>query len=331
MVGVPGVHRTADLLASGMTKGAIEHAYRTGRIVRVRRGVYCDRAVWEKGASSAVDRHVIEVYAAILALGRRGWATGYSAALLLGLPVPKGRPEVVELSLPQRFHGRRSYPGLRLRTATVAEGDIVIFRDVPMTVPARTALDVARNHGFSAGLILADAGLRREVVRAGELVAMADRMEGWGNGSQVRLVATHASGARESPGESVSFAVFVETEFPLPESNAWLFGEGRGGIRPDFLWRRHRVAGEVDGFLKYEDPLWRPRGRVLLDEKKRQMRMEEAGFVVVRWTPAEAMHEPHTVLDRIVRQSKIASDIVRCASYRLGVIFPMGFRVSPAR
>lgn len=155
--------------------------------------------------------------------------------------------------------------------------------------------------------MIADAGLRRRLIHPNELVRVGERMTAWSHGRQIALVTTHASGLRESPGESVPYAMFVNAGIPLPECNAWVVGYGRGGVRADFLWRLFRLVGEVDGFLKYEDPRWPPPEGVLLEEKKRQMRIEEAGFVVVRWTPAEAMYEPHTVLDRIVRHSKIAS------------------------
>ncbi|WP_166351581.1 type IV toxin-antitoxin system AbiEi family antitoxin domain-containing protein [Phytoactinopolyspora limicola] len=308
MIGIAGVGKVADLIANGLSKAAIEHAYRTGAIVRVRRGVYCDRTMWEKSATTPADRHAIEVYAAWLAIGKRGWASGYSAALLNDLPVPKGQPDVAELSAIPRARGQRSYPGLRVRTASgLREGEMVVARNVPCASPARTSLDIARNQGFAAGLVVADAGLRRQAIDSDELVRVGDRMTGWSNTRQVHLVTEHASGLRESPGESASFAVFVELGFPLPECNAWVIGDGWGGVRSDFLWRRHRLVGEVDGFVKYGESLYGPRDRVLVEEKKRQMRIEEAGFVVVRWTPAEMMYQPRTVLDRIVRQSKIAS------------------------
>ncbi|AYY12802.1 hypothetical protein EF847_08830 [Actinobacteria bacterium YIM 96077] len=187
------------------------------------------------------------------------------------------------------------------------EGEFVVVRDVLSASPARTALDVARHYGFGAGLVIADAGLHGRVIEPGELAKVSDRMAGWGKSHDARSVAHHASVTRESPGESCSYATFVTAAFPLPECNAWVVGEGRGGIRADFLWRRYRLVGEVDGFQKYTNPTWATSGQVLLDEKKRQMRIEEAGFVVVRWTPAEAMYEPRSILDRIVRQSRIAA------------------------
>lgn len=130
-------------------------------------------------------------------------------------------------------------------------------------------------------------------------------MVGW-NSSAPRLVARHGSGRRESPNESCSFALFVERDLPLPECNAWLIGAGRGGVRADFVWKRFRLVGEADGQVKYKNPYGDPT-RTLVDEKVRQLRIEEAGFVVVRWTGAELQRDPAVVLDRIVRQSRIAS------------------------
>lgn len=95
---------------------------------------------------------------------------------------------------------------------------------------------------------------------------------------------------------------------PLPECNEWVVGHGRGGIRPDFLWRRHRLAGEADGQVKYTNP-YGPPERALVEEKARQLRLEEAGLVVVRWSGAEIQRNPDRVIDRIVRQSRIASEL----------------------
>lgn len=108
MIGIPGVGKVADLMANGLTRSAIEHAYRKGQIVRVRRGIYCDRQLWDKSTANAADRHAIEVYAAWLAIGKRGWANGYSAVLLNDLPVPKGQPDTTELSAV--FPARASAP-----------------------------------------------------------------------------------------------------------------------------------------------------------------------------------------------------------------------------
>ena len=173
--------------------------------------------------------------------------------------------------------------------------------------PARTAPDVARLQGFQAGLVLADSALARGLATAADLDRIATSMVGW-NSTRARLVADPASGRRESPAESWSFAVFVLRGLPLPECNEWVVGHGRGGIRPDFFWRRHRLAGEADGQVKYTNP-YGPPERALVEEKARQLRLEEAGLVVVRWSGAEIQRNPARVIDRIVRQSRIASEL----------------------
>lgn len=273
----------------------------------IRRGIYCTEERWLESGESPADRHAIEVNAGWLALGRRGWATDYSAALLHDLPVPHGQPDRVTMSLPQRPHGRRSYDGPRLRTVAVLPHDVVIVRDVPVARVALVAADVARNHGFGPGLILADAGLRNAVEQRTAFNTVVSRMQRWPGARDARLVAEHANGAREAPTESLSFAVFATAGLELPDCNAWVVGHGRGGVRSDFVWWAHRLVGEVDGQVKYTDPLWRPADEVLVDEKVRQLRIEEVGFVVVRWTGVEIMRRPHVVVERIVRQSRVAA------------------------
>ena len=85
-------------------------------------------------------------------------------------------------------------------------------------------------------------------------------------------------------------------------------GQRQGGVRSDFLWRRYRLAGEADGRVKYSDLLVSRIARSSR-RKARQLRLEEAGFVVVRWTGGEIQRDPDRVIHRIVRHSRVASEI----------------------
>jgi very-short-patch-repair endonuclease len=67
------------------------------------------------------------------------------------------------------------------------------------------------------------------------------------------------------------------------------------------VWLAYRVVGEADGRVKYTDP--RDPAEALVKEKARQLRIEEIGFVVVRWTGAEVLHRPDVVIARIARQA----------------------------
>jgi hypothetical protein len=211
----------------------------------------------------------------------------------------------VTISRANRSDGRHRLPGLVLRTATVDPVDIQTDWGMSVLSPARTSLDVARVDGFAPALVVADAALARGMATVAELDRIAASMTGWKGAVDARLVADHASGRRESPNESWSFAVFVDRDLPLPGCNEWVVGEGRGGVRSDFVWRPYRMVGEADGRVKYTDPRGDPEV-VLADEKARQLRIEERGFVVVRWTGTEIQRDPDRVIDRIVRQSAVA-------------------------
>jgi hypothetical protein len=309
MVELGMVFTLDEAMRAGRSEAWVRHALTAKRVVRIRRGFYCDAELWERSAASPVTRHVLEARAAWIAIGRRGWASHYSAALLNGLPVPFGQPAAVTISQANRPKGRRHYfPGVRLRTASVDPRDVGSEFSMPVLRPARTALDVTRLHGFGAGLVLADSALARGVATESDLARIDQWMTGWSGSRAVHDVVRYASPRREAPSESLSFALFVERQLPLPECNPWIVGHGAGGVRSDFRWKAYRLVGEVDGRIKYTEPYSKP-DRVLADEKARQMRIEETGLVVVRWTAAEIVHHPDRVIDRIVRQSRVASEI----------------------
>jgi very-short-patch-repair endonuclease len=297
---------------AGMSRASIRHALRLGKLVRLRAGVYCDASFWHRSDEVPAARHALEVRAALIALRRPGWASHYSAAKLLELPVPYGQPEVITISQQDRSAGRRAYPNLRLRTSWINEQDTTTRWGVPVLGAGRTCLDIAREFGFAAGLVLADAALAHGAADRPDFERIAAGMRHWSGVGNVDLVAHHASGRRESPIESRSFAAFVDFGLPLPQCNQWIIGDerSRGGVRSDFVWKPHRVVGEADGRVKYVDPRRSPEV-ILIEEKTRQARIEELGFVVVRWSGAEIEHRPEVVIDRIVRGSRVASAMYR--------------------
>jgi very-short-patch-repair endonuclease len=308
MVAVPLVFSLQEAAQAGMSRASIRHALRRGKLVRLRVGIYCDASFWHRSEQVPAARHALEVRAALIALRRPGWASHYSAARLLELPVPYGQPDVVTISQSDRSAGRRAYPNLRLRTSWIDERDATTGWGVPVLGAGRTCLDIAREFGFAAGLVLADAALVHGTADRADFERVAAGMGRWSGVGDVDLVAHHATGRRESPIESRSFAAFVDFGLPLPQCNQWIIGDehSRGGVRSDFVWKPHRLVGEADGRVKYVDPRRSPE-LTLVEEKTRQVRIEEQGFVVVRWSGAEIEHRPDVVIDRIVRGSRVAS------------------------
>lgn len=97
----------------------------------------------------------------------------------------------------------------------------------------------------------------------------------------------------ETALESLSWAAFLDAGITLPHPQVSVRGMSGVLWRVDFLFAE-RVIGECDGAVKYADPqaLWR--------EKKRQEDLEQAGYIVVRWTWEEIVHRPWIVIRRIL-------------------------------
>ncbi|WP_053202834.1 type IV toxin-antitoxin system AbiEi family antitoxin domain-containing protein [Jiangella muralis] len=307
MADLPPVVTYAGALAAGLTESAVRHRVRQGRLVAVRHGVYCSREVWERMGGDVRLRHELEIRAVLTSLGGT-WVSHYSAVALRQLPLPHGWDEIVTLTRPARAAGRPSYPGVRFRTAAVPPAHRAAVFGLPVLTVARNVLDIARTDGLAAGLVVADAALRRDLTTAADLAATVADLAGWPGVAAARLVALHASGLRESPLESSSYALFLRRGLVLPESNVWLTAQRRGGVRADFVWRRHRLIGEADGRVKYDDP-WSTAEPVLWQEKLRQERLEDLGFVVTRWTGAELHHDPDAIVARLVARSRRAHDL----------------------
>ncbi|RIQ34782.1 type IV toxin-antitoxin system AbiEi family antitoxin domain-containing protein [Jiangella rhizosphaerae] len=294
-------------LSAGLTESAVRHRVRQGRLIQVRHGVYCSREVWDRMSGDVRLRHELQIRAVLMSLGG-AWVSHYSGAALQHLPLPSGWDEVVTLTRPVRTAGRMSYPGVRFRTAAVPPAHRTTLYGLPVLTVARTVLDIARTDGAAAGLVVADAALRRNLTTSADLATVVADLAGWPGVADARVVSAHASGRRESPLESASYALFVRRGLALPECNAWLTDERRGGVRADFTWRRHRLLGEADGRVKYDDP-WSTGEPVLWKEKLRQERLENLGFVVTRWTGAEIHRDPDAVMARLAERSRRAHDM----------------------
>ena len=100
------------------------------------------------------------------------------------------------------------------------------------------------------------------------------------------------SGRSESVGESRSRMLFETLPLPTPLLNQWVYdGAGRFVGRVDFLFWEWKVIGEFDGESKYDSK------RVLLDEKYREDRLRDLGWVVVRWNWRD-LDDPRALLRR---------------------------------
>lgn len=256
-----------------------------GRLARLRQGVYAERSLVE--AAAAHERAALEVAAVRLTTGVDLVAAARTAALVHGLPV-LGRPQTSE-----RVERRELRPRHHGSSTTIAPGDVVDVLGVPVTSLSRTAVDVARRRGFAAGLVTADAVLARGESRE-TLLATVAACRGWSGSRTARRVVELADALSESALESLGRARFVEHGLP-PSEQQVLLGDARGPIgRVDHYWAQHRTVAEADGALKYASPT------DLFREKRREDRLRDAGFEVVRYTWDEALRAPEAVVGRVL-------------------------------
>ncbi len=144
---------------------------------------------------------------------------------------------------------------------------------------------------------MADAALHLRRVELGRLQAALDHCSRWPGLPWAAATVALADGRSESPLESLSRVRLRQAELPSAQlqgnvhdlNGVWL-------ARVDFLWDEYGVVGEADGALKYDGT----DHRILLEEKRRQERIEQTGLIVVRWDHSD-LHRMTQLADRLRR------------------------------
>ncbi len=216
---------------------------------------------------------------------RRVWASHHSALALHGLPTGRITPTRATVTVDKSHGVVHRRPAYDVWPAKLPEHHRGCIRGVATVSAARAVVDTCRHATLVDGLIVGDAALHKGATTAAEIDDVLAYFGGWPGVRQARRTAAHLDASRESPLESLSFAVFVELGLPLPRCQVTIvdhWGDPHGIV--DFLWREQRVIGEADGDVKYRDNLAgaAPANIRLLAEKRRQSRLER-DHVVTRW------------------------------------------------
>ena len=289
-----GLFTRADALEAGWTDAALGWAVAAGRLQRLRQGVYAPGPV-RPPQSPAHARNDLLRRGLAAAAGSSGTVLGHAAAA-----VAYGLPAVCSLERPcltvQRGTGMRELADVHLHRALLAPGDVRRYGTAEITAPARTVLDVAREHGAAAGLAAADAALRLSLITRADLDRALGQCCGWPGRRAAAIVVGLADPLAESPLESISRLRIAEHGLPAPVLQARL-GDAHGRFirRVDMYWPEFGVAGEADGNEKYDKD--RAANRA---EKWQQEQLEELGLVVVRWGWADR-HRFEPVARRLAR------------------------------
>ncbi len=316
-----GLVTRRQALEAGLAPAEIDNHLRRGRWESVRRGVYAPRAHLDNLTDRRQHQLLLD-RAGSLRVGEPHVMSHHSAALLLGIdtlaePTPIthiGRPGIV---------GAHVRHGVKHHLAPFGANEVTRVRGIDVLDPARTALDIAREHGYQQGLVAADSALRRGSSVAA-LHAAARRMRSWPGVTTVRAVIAAASPHSDSVAETLGRDLVLSLGYGAPQTQFGLTAEGRTAWC-DLRLGRH--VFEIDGRQKYrpEDSGQR-QGRtgeeMLWDEKLRQDFVSgfKLGISRLTWRDFFAPHRA-AALERCRREyldtcHRFGTDVADLARFR---------------
>lgn len=263
-----GVVTRAQAVACGYTDRELKS--RTGHggdWVVVRRGCYAERALWDEVDEDG--RYLMAARAVSLSCRGDGVASHASAAAALGMPLRPRWRQLQHLTRPE-VHGSRTESGVKHHGAWLDAGDVVTVDGLGCTGLARTAVDVAREHGYEDGVVAVDAA-RRLGAALEQLDAVLAGMRCWPGVTAARAAVADSDPGAMTVGESLLRLMVLELGLGRPQTQ---FRIREGGRYADVDLRLGRHLFEFDGKVKYlgrevggvadlspEDVAWREKQR----------------------------------------------------------------------
>lgn len=307
------VRLSAELRASeGLSRADFEGLVSLGALCRVRRGVL------GKTDPLSPDELHLRLARAVALQRQEPVFSHATAAVAWGLPVDRDLLTKVWVT---RTSGHQQ----RVRDVRECEGRLGVderarAQGLVVTTAARTVVDLARLSSLEWGVAAADAALNTGLCTRDDLTAQVSNARRRHGVRRAARAVEFADPTSESPLESISRVTISRTSLPPPILQVPIVLGGRTIARGDFGWPDHRVIGECDGAAKY-GALLAP-GRTTQDavmaEKKREDRIREAGWWLVRWDWSLAW-QPDLLERRIGAALGWASSVPRAKATSLAV------------
>jgi hypothetical protein len=266
--------------------GCTERELRTmtavhGPWVIVRRGVYCERELVESMTSYGDQMRLVD-RAVHLTAETDHVMSHDSAARSLRIPMLDPARELSHLTR-EGVGGTRTERGVKHHLTRIDLPVMELSDGVPVTTPARTAVDLAREHGLFTGVAACDHVLASGVPRAA-LQNELNVMWCWPHITRARAAVDLADAGAESIGESLLRLVVTELGIGRPETQFPIL------LAAGVAWADLRVGCHVfefDGRLKYRrrdqgGVADRPAEEVVWDERNREREILGEGLGVSR-------------------------------------------------
>jgi hypothetical protein len=214
--------------------------------------------------------------------------SGPTAAWLHGLDVPPCDPVEVTLAPESRI---AHAPGISIRRAKLGAGEVSTRNGLRVTSVVRTLADIGRRSSLVEAVAALDAALHRRLMNLCHLRTWLESYGQFPGTARLRRVIELAEPATESVMETRLRLLLVLAGLPRPEAQIPLHDEaGRFVGRPDLYYPLHRLAIEYDGSTHRES---------LTADNRRQNRMINAGYRLLRFSAADVLSAPDSVVSLV--------------------------------
>ena len=268
-----GVVTRAQLVAMGLSSGAIRHRLRSGRLHRVRRGVY------------AVGRPELTKLggwlATVLWCGPEAVLSHETAGQLWGIRRPA--VTIVDVSVPARMDPKLA-DAMVHRRVSLAPGDVTNRAGIPVTTPLRTLIDLAMRLSrgeLEAAINEAD---KRELTDPEALRGALDDLRGPGVAILRRTLDRRTFALTDSELERRFLRLARRAGLPCPETRRYV-----NGFKVDFHWPDLDLVVETDGLRYHRTPAQQARDRL------RDQAHAAAGLTALRFTHSQVAFDARHV------------------------------------
>lgn len=188
------------------------------------------------------------------------------------------------------YGGRRRGGLIRWRSEPAQSQQVV--NGIRVTSLDETVADCLREHAFIDSLGLADSWLHQTDRQRADLIETVERWGAHRRGvDRARYAAAHADGRSENGGESYARARMIDLGYATPELQVEIPDpmDPWNAYRVDYLWDLNdgsRIIGELDGMIKYTDPVYMgglDPEQVRARERHRESRLAMPGTSVMRF------------------------------------------------
>lgn len=292
-----GVVARDQLFQLGYTADAIKHRLASGRLHRVRPGVY------------AVGRPKLSAHgrwiASVLACGDGAVLSHSSAAALWRIGLEDR--DVIEVSLPSKSRRRR--PGLRIHRRSLRAGDLTAEYGIPVTTPVQTLVDMSLRFDRSGVERMINEADKYNLVTPPSL--RRDLQARKGERGAARLAAILDRRTFRLTREELErrfLPLAREAGLPVPQTFQVV-----NGFEVDFWWPELRLVVETDGLRYHRTPAEQARDRL------RDQTHTAAGLTNLRFTHEQVRYEPDRVLAVLRPTARLAAERAAQSPSRLAI------------